>query len=259
MPDPVTDPESHPEGRVAFEGAHNFRDFGGQRTRGGRRVARGRLYRSDALWQLSDADLERFAALGIRTVCDFRADHERQRWPNRLPPDATTLRSLGLGFTPLGTQAAWDAVNRGELSAEGVRAYMCDHYRALADVHAEYYAAMFRALLEPGALPFLVHCASGKDRTGFAAAIILLSLGVSREDVLADYVISDRYRRELWHLFHRQVDPGAYDAVGAAAPAYLEAALDVIDTRYGGEDRYLREVMGLSPTDRSRLIELLVE
>ena len=249
----------HPEGRVAFEGAINFRDFGGQRARNGRRVARGRLYRSDALWQLSDADLERFGALGIRTVCDFRADLERERWPNRLPPDAATLRSLGLGFTPLGTREAWDAVNRGELSADGVRAYMCDHYRALAGAHTEYYAAMFRALLEPDALPFLVHCASGKDRTGFAAAIILLSVGVDRRDVLADYVLSDRYRRDLWHLFHREVDPGAYDAVGAAAPAYLEASFEVIDQRYGGEARYLREVMGLSDADLARLADLLLE
>jgi protein-tyrosine phosphatase len=254
----MSDSIPHPEGRIAFEGAHNFRDFGGQPTRDGRRVARGRLYRSDALWQLSDADLERFGALGIRTVCDFRADHERERWPNRLP-EAATLRSLGLGFTPLGTQAAWDAVNRGELSAEGVRAYMCDHYRALAGTHTEYYAGMFRALLEPDAVPFLVHCASGKDRTGFAAAIILLSVGVPREAVLADYVISDRYRRELWHLFHRQVDPGAYDAVGAAAPAYLQAAFEVIDERHGGEDRYLREVMKLSDADLVRLRELLLE
>ena len=69
----MSDSSPHPEGRVAFEGALNFRDFGGQRTRDGRRVARGRLYRSDALWQFSDADLERFAALGIRTICDFRA------------------------------------------------------------------------------------------------------------------------------------------------------------------------------------------
>lgn len=254
----MSDSPLNPEGRVAFEGALNFRDFGGQRTRDGRRVARGRLYRSDALWQFSDADLERFAALGIRTVCDFRADHERERWPNRLP-QAATLRSLGLGFTPQGTQAAWDAVNRGELSAQGVRDYMCDHYRALAGVHTEFYAAMFRALLEPDAVPFLVHCASGKDRTGFAAAIILLSLGVPREAVLADYVLSDRYRRDLWHLFHRHVDPGAYDAVGAAAPAYLEAAFEVIDQRHGGEARYLREVMGLGDTDRARLAELLLE
>jgi protein-tyrosine phosphatase len=253
---PLSSP--HPEGRVAFDGALNFRDFGGQSTRDGRRVARGRLYRSDALWQLSDADLERFDALGIRTVCDFRAEHERQRWPNRLP-SASALRSLGLGFTPLGTQSAWDAVNRGELSAEGVRAYMRDHYRALADAHTEFYVEMFRALLEPDAVPFLVHCASGKDRTGFAAAIILLSVGVDRDAVLADYVLSNRYRRDLWHLFHRQVDPGAYDAVGAAAPEYLEASFEVIDQRHGGEGRYLREVMRLSDADRERLRSLLLE
>lgn len=246
------------EDRSGFEGAINFRDFGGQPTRDGRRVARQRLYRSDALWQFTDVDLERFSTLGIRTVCDFRADHERERWPNRLP-QSSPPRSLGLGFTPRGTQAAWDAVNRGELSAEGVRAYMCDHYRALATVHTEYYARMFAAMLEPDALPFLVHCASGKDRTGFAAAIILLSLGVARDAVMADYVISDRNRRELWHLFHRQVDPGAYAAVSAASPEYLSAALEAIDAGWGGEDRYLREALGLGDDEREQLRQRLLE
>lgn len=249
-----------PEDRLAFDGAINFRDFGGAATRDGRRVARGRLFRSDALWQFTDADLERFAELGIRTVCDFRADHERERWPNRLPTQAAP-RSLGLGFTPQGTQAAWAAVNSGEMRGADVRAYMREHYRAIATVHHEFYARMFQALLEADALPFLVHCASGKDRTGFAAAIILLSLGVPREAVMADYVISDRplHRRELWHLFHREVDPDAYAAVGAAAPEYLGAALEAIDSGWGGEDRYLREVLGLSDVDRRRLAQLLLE
>ena len=255
---PMTPDSDRLSERIAFEGAINFRDFGGVPTRDGGRVARGRLYRSDALWQFTDADLERFAALGIRTVCDFRAEHERERWPNRLPA-VSPPRSLGLGFTPQGTQDAWAAVNRGELLAEGVRAYMREHYRAIATVHADFYARMFQAMLEPDALPFLVHCASGKDRTGFAAAIILLSLGVPREAVIADYVISDRNRRELWHLFHREVDPGAYDAVGAASPEYLGGALDAIDSGWGGEDRYLREALGLSDADRRRLAELLLE
>lgn len=254
----MTDVPRPPEDRIAFEGALNFRDFGGKPTVDGRRVACGRLYRSDALWDLSEADLERLGALGVRTVCDFRADHERERWPNRLPA-LSPPRSLGLGFTPQGTAAAWEAVNRGELDAAGVRAYMCEHYRALATIHTEYYAQMFDALLQPEALPFLVHCASGKDRTGFAAAIILLSLGVSREHVMADYVISDRHRRTLWHLFHKDVDPGAYDAVGAASPEYLGASLAAIDGGWGGEERYLREALGVGEAERARLRELLLE
>ena len=247
------------EDRIAFDGAINFRDFGGAGTRDGRRVARGRLYRSDALWQFTDADLERFAALGIRTVCDFRADHERERWPNRLPAVAPP-RNLGLGFTPQGTQAAWAAVNSGQMDAQGVRAYMREHYRAIATVHREFYAQMFRAMLEPDALPFLVHCASGKDRTGFAAAIILTSLDVPREAVVADYVISDRalHRRDLWHLFHRDVDPGAYQAVGAAAPEYLAGSFEAIDIQWGGADGYLRDALGLTDADRARLRDLLL-
>lgn len=241
-----------------FQGALNFRDFGGVLTRDGRRVARGRLFRSDALWQLSDADLTAFAALGIRTVCDFRADHERERWPNRLPPlDPPT--TLALGFSPRGTHKAWDAINRGELDPAGAVRFMQEHYRALAAHHAEHYAQMFASLLQPGAVPFLVHCASGKDRTGFAAAVILLALDVPRQTIVADYVLSDANRRELWHLFGRHVDPGCYEAVAAAAPAYLEAAFEAMEAGWGDVDGYLREAMRLDVTAQGRLRELLLE
>ena len=67
--------------RLEFDGALNFRDLGGLCTRDGRRVAAGRLFRSDALWQLSARDLERLATLRLRTVCDLRAAHECERGP----------------------------------------------------------------------------------------------------------------------------------------------------------------------------------
>lgn len=241
-----------------FEGAINFRDFGGQATREGRRVARGRLFRSDALWQLSDADLERFAALGVRTLCDFRAEHERLRWPNRLPADPAP-RLVPVGFSPRGAAEAWAAVNRGELDPQGVLQYMRDHYHYLATEHAAHYAQMFAAMLEPDGLPLLVHCASGKDRTGFAAAVILLALGVPREAIVADYVISDRNRRELSHLFEPHVDPRCYNAVGAAAPDYLASAFAAIDSGWGDESCYLREAMGLDASALCRLRDLLLE
>lgn len=247
-----------PEAPRLFEGAINFRDFGGQRTRDGRRVARSRLFRSDALWQLSDADLERFSALGVRTLCDFRAEHERLRWPNRLPA-VPVPRLVPVGFSPRGAAEAWAAVNRGELDPPGVLQYMRDHYRFLATEHAAQYAQMFAAMLEPDGLPLLVHCASGKDRTGFAAAVILLALDVPREAIVADYVISDRNRRELSHLFEPHVDPLCTDAVGAAAPDYLASAFAAIDSGWGDESRYLREAMGLDAAALRRLRELLLE
>ena len=248
-----------PVPRIALEGAFNLRDLGGHRSRDGRHVAPGRLYRSDALWQLSDAAVEQLSALGLRTVCDFRAPHECERRRNRLPAVAAP-RTVILGFTPLGTQEAWDRVNQRSISPQGVADYMCDHYRALATVHTEFFAGLFATLLEAESLPLLFHCASGKDRTGFAAAIVLTALDVPREHILADYVISDRaeHRRNLDHLFGPQVDPGCREAVAAASPRYLKAAFDALEAQWGDSDRYLREAMRLSEADRRRLQSLLL-
>lgn len=241
-----------------FQGAINFRDLGGLPTRDGRRVRRGRLYRSDALWDLTDADVARLGGLGLRTVCDFRAQAERERWPNRLPSGAPP-RVLGLGFTPTGTQQAWDAINQGTITPEEVQRYMHAHYRALATDHAAHYAALFEALLAQDGLPLLFHCASGKDRTGFAAAVILLALDVPREVILRDYVISDRNRRSLLHLFGPQANPASCEAVARADARYLTAALQAVDEGWGGAARYLREAMRLSAAGQDHLREQLLE
>lgn len=260
-PSPKSVPESspHERGRIVFEGAINFRDLGGYVTRDGRRLAWGRLYRSDALWQLTDKDLEHFAALRIRTICDLRAEPERLRWPNRLPSEENPPTTLANGFTPEGTLDTWAAINRGDISPEGVTEYMCRHYRAFTEIHVEHFAATFQALLRPRALPALIHCASGKDRTGFGIATILLALGVPRSDILSDYLISDRYRRRLDHLFHDRVDPLCYEAVAAARGPYLEAAFECIDRYPGGEDRYLAERLGVDRACRRELQQLLLD
>lgn len=259
QPSPAPGPVTGPVPRLPFDGAINLRDLGGHPTRDGRRVAHGRLYRSDALWQLSDADVGRLAQLRVRTVCDFRAPHECLQRVNRLP-EAPPPRTVELGFTPLGTQENWDAINRRTITPEGVADYMCEHYRALAGTHTEYYARLFEALLEADSLPLLFHCASGKDRTGWAAAAVLSALDVPRPHILSDYVISDRpeHQRNLDHLFGPQADPACRAAVAAAHPRYLLAAFDTVEQRWGSMDGYLSQALGLGQAERERLRELLL-
>jgi protein-tyrosine phosphatase len=245
------------ERRLPFTGAVNFRDLGGYSTIQGRTTAWGRLFRSDSLSALTDADLEALSRLGLSTVCDLRRDHERITFPNRLPTLGAP-RTLELGFSPRGSIEMWDAINRGELDAPGVHEEMRTHYRRLVLEHTAEYARLLQVLLEPGAMPALIHCASGKDRTGFAVAIILMAVGVPRATIVEDYVISDRHRRDLSHLTEEGAHPAAVDAVAQAIPAYLEAAFEAIDTQWGGEDAYLAGPLRLSAARRDQLRSLLL-
>ena len=255
--------DGHPAGqqqerRLTLSGAVNFRDLGGYRSRGGRHTAWKRLYRADALSDLTDLDLEALAKLRLRSICDFRLETERRHKPDRLPP-GTSLQVHTISFAPEGTLDMWRDIKAGRLSIVEAEARMEDHYRRFAIEHAAEYRRMLDMLLTPDALPALIHCTSGKDRTGFAAAVILMALDIPRETIVEDYLLSDRYRRDLSHLFSDAADPGVVGAITQAHPRYLAAAFDAIDQRWGSEQAYLREGLGLSEAGRQKLQALLLE
>lgn len=246
------------ERRLTLSGAVNFRDLGGYRSRGGRHTAWGRLYRADALSDLTDLDLDALAALRLHTICDFRLETERRHKPDRLPA-GTPLQVHTISFAPEGTIDMWRDIKGGRLSVAEVEARMEDHYRRFAVEHTSEYRRMFDVLLSPDALPALLHCTSGKDRTGFAAALVLMALDIPRETIIEDYLLSDRYRRDLSHLFSDQADSRVVSAISQAHPRYLAAAFDVIDRRWGSDEAYLREALKLTDRERQRLQESLLE
>lgn len=247
-----------PARRVQFAGAINFRDLGGYRTADGRQVAWRRLYRSDSLADLTDADLAVLEGLRLHSICDFRLDSERKHKPNRLP-DQHGMKLHSIPFAPQGTLDMWRALNQNQLDAAEVEERMLQHYRAFALEHTREYRQMFDLLLADDALPLLIHCASGKDRTGFGAALILTALGVPRETVVDDYRLSDKYRRDLPHILRPDLDPAVRAALLQAHPSYLAAAFDTIEATWGTEDEFLRKAIGLSDRERERLRELLLE
>jgi protein-tyrosine phosphatase len=107
--------------------------------------------------------------------------------------------------------------------------------------------------------PLLIHCASGKDRTGYGAAVILMTAGASREVILEDYALTNLYRREIKHLLAPTTPQSMIQMLTSAQPKYLEAAFEVIDRRYGSIDGYLERGLGLDAAKRARLVELLTE
>jgi protein-tyrosine phosphatase len=152
-----------------------------------------------------------------------------------------------------------DGVRGKTLSKGAARELVLQMYRELPLEHAHHYACLLRALLEPDALPALVHCTSGKDRTGFGIAVLLSALGVGRETIVADYLLTNRYRRDLTFLVGTAVDPDVLDVVKTADAEYLGAAFDAIERTWGEVHQFIRRGLGLTGRDLARLQELLLE
>jgi protein-tyrosine phosphatase len=247
-----------PAGRIDFAGAVNFRDIGGYDAGPGRRVRTGRVYRSDNLSGLSEADLERFAPLGIRTVIDFRVPFERTHKPNRYPA-GHSMRVVDLGFVPSGGVAMLHGIASGALGADDVVARVVAQYRSFVTEHQEVYRRALACLLEPDNLPVLIHCTSGKDRTGFAIAMLLAALGTSRETIIRDFTYSNDHRHDISNLFTTATRPGVQDVLSSVRPAYIEAAFAQIEESYGSVETYLAQALGIDAAVRSRLIETLTE
>lgn len=246
---------AHQHRHVRLEGALNVRDLGGLPTQDGKRTRHGVLFRSDTLAHLTPADQVRLADLGLATVIDLRTEEERTRAPDRLPEGpAPAVRALG--FLPRGNIEMFSAINSGQLDAAAAVEAMVSQYRNLTLDHHDRYRAFVETLLGPGSHPLLFHCASGKDRTGIAAAIVLLAVDVPREAVVEDYAISNFQRRPV-DLFTAGATAPAVEQVMAAHPRYLEAAFAAMEEASGSIPAYLAE-LGLDAEARRALRALLV-
>lgn len=239
------------ERRLALQGSPNFRDFGGYTTRENRRVKWGLLYRSGHLNRLTDDDLAITAALGIGLVCDFRDRNEAERTPNRYAPQhRPRIENLpimpGSAFNIFATLNQNDAAN-----AETMARVMIDVNRDLALQQQDAYRKLFEFLVEHDS-GVLIHCAAGKDRTGFGAALILAALGVPEETLLHDYLLTKKYfpiEREM-NVVRKKYAIDLPDAIMRPVlevrPEYLRGALDAIREEYGSLDNYLREALNVT-------------
>jgi len=249
----------------ALEGGRNFRDLGGYRTSDGRQVRWGRLYRSGAMSYLTPADRTQLTLFGIRTVCDFRSSGERSREPTNWSSEA--VESLHFDYDHSSVSLRGLLREAPELTAEVMHTSMTRLYRRLPSLLAAPYAALF-AKLAQGAVPLVFHCAAGKDRTGIAAALVLLSLGVPRQTVMDDYVLTNtavdleavllaRPRTSLGMGTERahlsDLSREARAPLIEARLEYLEAALEQIELEHGSIGRYLQGPLGVSDSMLTQL------
>lgn len=251
---------------MGLEGADNFRDFGGYPTQSGGAVGWGHLYRSGNLSALSPADIDYMARLDIDLVCDFRREDEQRKDPSRLPSSDRQPRLLSLPITP-GSQAS--ALYGDTTSLDGrdaMFAFMVDINREFVRAQSDRFGQMFAAILEQRPRGLILHCAAGKDRTGFGAALILSALGVSRERILHDYLLTRHYF-DPWREIPRvrakypvdHLDDDALLPMLGVDEAYLGAAYAAITEDYGSMDAYLGRCLGVGDAERRALAALYLE
>ncbi len=261
---------AHPEDRtLGLHGAPNARHLGGLRTTGGRRVRPGRLLRTEALGALTDADVRILAGLGPTVVIDLRHPFEIEvTRPDRLPVNqrVVPLPVYDPGH-PVFTYVAavllgHDVSAYSEMVTEGTSGAMLAIYRwFVADpVAGRMFAGALREIASaPG--PALFHCSAGKDRTGWLSALLLTILGVERDTVTADYLLSNVYIDSLLGPLTGRAgfDMDLALPVLQARPEYLDAAYREADRCFGSFDAYLRLGLGVDDDLREALRETVLD
>lgn len=245
-----------------FQAIDNFRDYGGYAVGGGR-IARGRLYRSAHQARATEADLDRLARLSIATVVDLRRPSERRDQPSRRPANwgGQVIES---DHDDGGEAPHITFLKTADLTEDSGRAFMTSAYRRLPfePAHVDLFRRYFRALVESEG-PVLIHCAAGKDRTGLLAALTHSLLGVSRDDLIADYLLTnvavdlegraEGIARQLTAMTGRQASHGAVVAFLGVEIDYLDGAFAEITAQHGSLAAYLEQALGVDAAQAERI------
>ena len=241
---------------IPLQGATNVRDLGGYETACGHRVRWRRLFRADGLHGLTPADHGALEALGIEEALDLRYGPERAGEPACLPESVASVH-VGLPDKPAASLLETLDVG-GVPSAEAARAWLRESYAGYPEKYAPACKAILRRLAAEGAPPLLFHCTAGKDRTGFAAAVMLEALGVPRATIMEDYLLTNRH----WDRGGREPEclpREIYEPVFAAREEYLAASWATLDREHGGLEGWLDSAVGFEAGERERLKAAMLE
>lgn len=252
---------------LPLEGVHNFRDYGGYAVADGGRVRRGLLWRSGEHGAASDSDLAAIGGLDLTTVIDLRGNSERRANPCKRPAGFSAEVLFFDGETAgLGNHV--DAA-AGVIDETGARAAMRRLYREIA-FRPNLVATLKRmfAALQAREGASLVHCLAGKDRTGVAVALVHHTLGVSHDDLMEDYLLTQTAGNIEARIAagakpirakYGPISDGAVHVLMGVEAEYLATTLSEIAARHGSIDSYLEAIHGIDALARATLRERLVE
>ena len=241
------------ERQLSLEGTPNFRDLGGYETRDGRLMRWGRLYRSSKLSSLTESDIRYVNRLGVTLICDFRQVIEQELEPTWLGNEDSHVRA-SLPVAPGSSNSFIESLHNGIIAVRDSAGFMEEINRDFVVNQLPQYAEMFQLLLA-GDQQLLIHCASGKDRTGFGAALILDVLGVSEEAIIEDYLLTNKYLpvdEEVERLSKEFADhkgsPVSEEVLRPmleVRPEYIRACFEEIKQRYESKEHFFETALNL--------------
>ncbi|MBF8191940.1 tyrosine-protein phosphatase [Nonomuraea sp. K274] len=231
---------------IEFANLCNFRDVGGYTAMDGRTVRWQRLYRADSLGWLAGDDLKTFRALRISTVIDLRHAFEVER-AGRVP------ETEGQQYHNLPIEGRrWD--NTPYREEIGVARYLADRYLESTEDRVDNLRTALETVARAGNAPVVVHCAAGKDRTGVLIALILSMVGVSEDDIVADYALTGlATERFVADWRRRHPDAPMWEGFGLAPADTMRFFLADLADRHGSIERYVTRVLQISPATIAEL------
>jgi protein-tyrosine phosphatase len=238
---------------VEFDRLHNFRDLGGYRTADGRTVRWGRLYRSDSLAKLRGRDWDRFLTLGVRTVIDLRYPWEVEA-KGRVPEHGSlTYHNLSVEHRSYDQAEIDPALDPWR--------YLADRYAEVALDGVKELRQALEVIAAEDSGPLVFHCASGKDRTGLLAVLVLTLLGVSEEEIVADFALTELATDRLvadWSAVNGGRPP-RWPGYGRAPAEVIRLVLADLVANHGSVDRYATDRLGVDDDLRAALRRQLLD
>lgn len=261
---------------LALEGAINFRDLGGYKTIDGRQLKWQTLYRCGMLNHLSETAVKQLSSLGVKSVVDFRFPNEVERFPTLLTafPDAGFFQWQPKSHPKTSSGQSWMEIIE-EKTAEQLSDFFGEKYVIYLSSHAGIYTQLLEQL-STQKTPLVFHCAAGKDRTGLAAMIILSLLGVGRDTILEDYLLTQEHvgnKIESWAQDGKTLDHQYKELINIADQVpyeklkplfdadekYLNYCWSHIDDQYGDVENYARQKLGVTDVMLSQLKNNLLD
>jgi protein-tyrosine phosphatase len=236
-----------PSRHLNLQGASNFRDLGGYAAGDGRTLRWRQVFRSNHLGHLTEDDIKAVRGLGVKTAFDFRGADERKAAVCVV--DEIKVHSLPIEPTVVAALRA--KLQARALSSGDALEIMRESYRGYVRLNTHSFRELFAKLIEDSA-PLVIHCTAGKDRTGFAVALLLNALGVSENVISEDYLLTNRfYRRDPRSASDLPTD--VRQAIGSVDASFLAAGFEAVTTQYGDLESYFRDGLGLGVRERAEL------